>query len=85
MFTLRTTQHSEAISLRQLPTLRQAFVVAALLILLAVLLAKLVHPDWMYLALLPGVGLLISGLSGICPLVYFLQLIPGNRPDNPSQ
>lgn len=81
MFTLRTKQHSEPITLRQLPTLRQAFVVAGSIILCSVVFAKLMHPDWLYLALLPAFGLIFSGLTGVCPLVYLLQILPGNRPE----
>ena len=79
MFYLHTKKISERITLRNLPTLRQAFVVAALMILAAFLLAEILHPDWIYLALLPAFGLLFSGLTGICPMVYILQTMPWNH------
>ena len=78
MFRLKTKNTAVQISLAELPTLRQAFVVAALIIIAAFVLARLVHPDFVYLALLPAGGLLISGLTGFCPMIYFLQLLPGN-------
>lgn len=80
MFMLRTKAHTEPITLRQLPTLRQAFVVAALIIAAGYVLAELVHPGFIYLPLLVAGGLFFSGTVGICPMVYFLQLLPGNGP-----
>lgn len=79
MFILRTKGLSESVSLHNLPTIRQAFVIAALIIFLAFVLAHSLHPDFVYLALLPAFGLLLSGTVGFCPLVFFLQLLPGNR------
>jgi len=78
-FKLKTKNLSEDVTLKNLPTLRQAFVAAALMIIAALLLAKVAHPDWIYLALLPAFGLLFSGLSGFCPLVFMLQSLPGNK------
>ena len=78
-FKLKTKNLSEDVTLKNLPTLRQAFVAAALMIIAALLLSKVVHPDWIYLALLPAFGLLFSGLSGFCPLVFMLQSLPGNK------
>ena len=80
MFTLRTKNHTEPITLRQLPTLRQAFVLAGSLIVLGYVLAHLVHPDFIYLPLLVAGGLLFSGSVGICPMVHVLQVLPGNKP-----
>lgn len=79
MFTLKTKNITESVTLKNLPTLRQAFVVAAITIIAAFVLAKLVHPDFIYLALLPAFGLLFSGLSGFCPMVALLQLLPWNK------
>lgn len=79
MFTLRTNGLSESVSLRNLPTIRQAFVVASVIIVLAFVLARFAHPDFIFLALLPAFGLFLSGTVGFCPLVYILQLLPGNR------
>jgi hypothetical protein len=79
MFTLKTNNITEPVTLKNLPTLRQAFVVAALIIIAAFILAKLVHPDLIYLALLPAFGLLLSGFSGFCPMVAILQLLPWNK------
>jgi hypothetical protein len=79
MFTLRTKGITEEVSLRNLPTLRQSFIVASIIIIVAFILAHVLHPDFVYLALLPAFGLMFSGLTGFCPMAYFLQLLPGNK------
>ena len=79
MFTLKTKNVSEPVTLRNLPTLRQAFVVASGLIVAGYVLAALVHPAFIYLPLLPAGGLFFSGLTGFCPMVYFLQKLPWNK------
>ncbi len=79
MLYLQTKHLQEPVTLRHLPTLRQAFVVASLIIFIAFGLGELVHPDWVYLALLPAFGLLFSGLTGMCPMILILQALPWNR------
>ncbi|MCD5382078.1 MAG: DUF2892 domain-containing protein [Candidatus Pacebacteria bacterium] len=79
MCNLTTKNITEAVSLKDLPTLRQAFVVASLMIIVAFVLARVVHPDWIYLALLPAFGLMLSGLTGFCPMIFILQALPWNR------
>jgi len=79
MFTLHTKNISESVTLKNLPTLRQAFVVASLLIILGYILGHVVHPYFMALPLIVAGGLLFSGLAGICPMVYILQLMPWNK------
>lgn len=79
MFTLHTKNITEKITLRNLPTLRQAFAVASFLVIAAFALAHYVHPDWIYLALLPAFGLLFSALIGVCPMIMILQAMPWNR------
>lgn len=79
MFALKTKNVNEQITLTQLPTLRQAFVVAALLIVAGYVLAYVVHEYFIYLPLLVAGGLAISGLTGICPMVLILQKLPWNK------
>lgn len=79
MLTLKTKNLTEEVTLKNLPTLRQAFIVASLIIILAFVLAKLVHPGFVYLALLPAFGLMFSGLVAFCPMILFLQMLPGNK------
>ena len=81
MFTLKTKGLQETVTLKNLPTLRQTFVAASLLIVAAFVLAKAVDPRWMYLALLPAFGLMLAGLSGFCPMVAILQKMPWNKLD----
>lgn len=82
MLNLKTKNLTEIVTLKKLPTLRQAFVVASSIIILAVVLARVIHPDWIYLALLPAFGLLLSGFIGFCPMIFFLQLLPRNKVDS---
>jgi hypothetical protein len=78
MFKLHTKNIAEPVTLRQLPTLRQAFVVAAFIIVMGYVLAHTVDERWIYLPLLVAGGLLFSGLVGVCPMVYILQGMPWN-------
>lgn len=84
MFTLKTKGVTENVTLHNLPTIRQAFIIASLLIVAAFILERTVHPNFIYLALLPAFGLMISGLFGFCPMIFFLQLLPGNKPEKTS-
>lgn len=43
------------------------------MVLLSVVLAYTVSPLWLLLAGFIGVNLLISGLTGFCPMVYILN------------
>lgn len=79
MFTLKTKGLTEPVTLKNLPTLRLAFAIASLLIVGAFVLAKLVHPDFIYLALLPAFGLGLSSLTGFCPMIFFIQLMVGKE------
>jgi hypothetical protein len=78
-YKLKTKELNEDVSLKNLPTMRQAFVVASLIVGVSVLFSQVIHPDWIYMALLPAAGLLFSGLSGFCPLIFVLQLLPYNK------
>ena len=79
MFTLHTKNISEDITLRQLPTLRQSFIVASTLIIIGIILSVTVHQGFIALPLLVAGGLLFSGIVGFCPMAYFLQLLPWNK------
>ena len=76
---LKTKDLEESVTLKKLPTMRQAFVVASTLIILGYVLAALIHPGFIYLPLLVAFGLMFSGLVGICPMVLILQKMPWNR------
>lgn len=79
MSTLKTKGITEAVSLKNLPTLRQAFILASGLIIAGYILESLVNPIFGWLPLVVAGGLLFSGVFGFCPMVYFLQLLPWNR------
>lgn len=79
MFTLHTKNISEPITLKNLPTLRQTFVVASFLIIIGYVLGYTIHPYFMALPLIVAGGLLFSGTVGICPMVYIIQRMPWNK------
>lgn len=58
---------------------RQTHLVAAAIIWTGAFLTLTRDPLWIYLMMLPGVGLTISGLTGICPMTLILKKMPWNR------
>jgi len=79
MFELHTKNVSEPITLKQLPTLRQSFVVASLLIITGIILAYFVHNGFILISLLVAGGLMFSGIAGFCPMALILQKMPWNK------
>lgn len=61
------------------PVFRQAFVFASTLILTGVILGVTVNLWFLALSGLVGVGLLISGLIGICPSAILFTYLPWNN------
>lgn len=58
---------------------RQSMIGASVLVLLSVLLGTLASPAWFYLALLPGVGLMMAGTTGFCLMGIILSTMPWNK------
>lgn len=58
---------------------RQTHLVAGLILAAAFGLSLTVHANWIYLALLPAFGLLLDGLTGVCPMTLILRRMPWNR------
>lgn len=58
---------------------RQVKLIAGSGILISVLLATLLHPAWIGLAVFIGSGLTFAGSSGICMLALLLAKMPWNR------
>jgi len=58
---------------------RQTHFVAGLMLVAAFVLSNLVHPRWIYLALLPAFGLLLDATTGICPMTLIMRKMPWNR------
>lgn len=81
MFKLKTKDIQESVTLKNLPTLRQAFVVASILIFVGLGLGYYLHQGFLLLPLLVGGGLLFSGVFGFCPMVHILQIMPWNKRD----
>lgn len=64
---------------RLLPLDRQVQLAVGIMLLATVALAVLVHPAFVWLALIPGIGLSVAGLTGFCGLARLLALMPWNR------
>lgn len=79
MFALTVRGKDEKVTLRDIPVLRQAFVIAGVLILSGMLLGQFVHVGFFALPLLVSGGLLFSGLAGWCPMAVLLSKMPWNR------
>ena len=57
---------------------RQTHLVAGLLMFTTLLLFRCADPNWIYLALLPVLGLFIDALTGVCPMTVVLRQMPWN-------
>lgn len=76
---LHTQNLTEPVSLKNLPTLRQAFFAASSIIIAGYVLEYFVHPAFHWLPLLVAGGLLFSSLVGFCPMVHMIQKLPWNK------
>lgn len=81
MSALLTKYLNEQVTLKNLPALRKAFVVGGSVIVLSFILAFFVAPVFIFFALLPGFGLLIAGIFGVCPMERLMQKFSKNAPD----
>lgn len=61
------------------PLMRQVQIVIGLGVLLGVILARTVHPDFIFLSAFFGAGLLCAGLTGWCGLVMLMSRMPWNQ------
>jgi hypothetical protein len=52
---------------------------ASSLVLLSVALGALVAPTWYFLALVPGIGLMLAGTTGFCLMGVILSAMPWNK------
>ncbi|MDR3691689.1 MAG: rhodanese-like domain-containing protein [Fimbriimonas sp.] len=57
---------------------RQAHFVAGSILCIAFVLFRIVDPRWIYLALLPALGLLLDATTGFCPMTWLLKRTPWN-------
>ncbi len=63
----------------RLPIMRQVFIAAGTLILLATLLSQTVHPSWNWLSVFVGGGLFVGGTTGWCGMYLLLSKMPWNK------
>lgn len=59
--------------------LRQVQIFASIMVFIAFLGARYVHPNFIYLTLLVGTGLAIAGCTGVCPAALIFQKMPWNK------
>jgi len=59
---------------------RQTCFVASVMVLLGLGLGVYVNRWWLLLALMPGIGMMITALSGFCPMSWILARMPWNGP-----
>ena len=52
---------------------RTVHLIAGLMVLLSIALARFVSPDWIWLTAFVGVNLAQSGLTNFCPLAFMLK------------
>lgn len=62
-----------------LPLERQVFIAAGLLVLIGVGLGFQVHPGYFGLSGFVGVGMLVAGLTGYCPMAMLIARMPWNQ------
>jgi rhodanese-related sulfurtransferase len=58
---------------------RQVRLAAGVIVLVATLLAVVVNPKWVYLAMFVGAGLTFAGATNICGMAMVLARMPWNR------
>lgn len=64
------------------PIMRQVQITAGSLVFLGFLLSLTVHPGFVYLCAFVGLGLMFSGISGLCPMARVLEKMPWNKTKN---
>jgi len=57
---------------------RQTFFVASVMVLAGLGFGVFVNEWWLILALLPGIGMMVTALSGFCPMSWILTRMPWN-------
>jgi rhodanese-related sulfurtransferase len=68
-----------AVAPPRLTVQRQMQIIVGTMILAFALLAALVSPKLVWLELIPGLGMLNAGLTGLCPMIGGLARLPWNR------
>ncbi|MGK2848478.1 MAG: rhodanese-like domain-containing protein [Minisyncoccota bacterium] len=63
----------------RLPLMRQVFLTAGLIVFFASVATLAINPHFAYVALVVGIGLSVSGLTGWCGLALLLAKMPWNK------
>ncbi len=64
---------------KRLPLMRQVMLVAGVLVLLGFVLSITAHPNFIFLSVFVGAGLVMSGLTGWCGMAVILSKMPWNK------
>lgn len=62
-----------------LPIIRQVHIIASSLVISGALLGRFFHPNFFFLPLFVGCGLMISGVTGFCGMALILAKLPYNK------
>ncbi len=68
-------------SRKGIPLMRQVQILVGVWVFVGSLLALLVDPQWVYLPMFFGAGLIFAGTTGFCGLALLLAKLPWNRVD----
>jgi hypothetical protein len=79
MFELTIRGTEQKVALRDIPALRQTFVVASVAIIVGVALSITTHPYFLALPLVISGGLMFAGLVGWCPMATLMGKLPWNK------
>ena len=79
MFELKVKGQEAKVLLKNIPVLRQAFVLAGILIIVGTILGITIHQYFLALPLLVSGGLMFSGLVGWCPMAVMLGKLSCNK------
>ncbi len=69
----------QSVTITTVPVMRQVLMVASTMLLVSFFGYHIIHPGFIYLTLLVGVGLGLAGFFGFCPMMIMLQKMPWNN------
>lgn len=63
----------------RLPLIRQVLLTAGIFVTTGILLTQFVHPNFIFLSLFVGCGLMFAGITGKCGVSFVLARMPWNK------
>jgi rhodanese-related sulfurtransferase len=64
---------------KAIPVIRQVMITAGFLVASGAVLSLVVNPNFIFLSLFVGGGLMFAGISGWCGMAFLLEKMPWNR------